>query len=274
MGRRLPIIWGVVLALAAPGSAEAQQPPSPQGEATQQGEQSPPSPVVQDSENEREPQESAAEQERNRRDLAAQEKMADAAFIQASDVRAQTLLLALSVVLGALASVVSMVALLVAIGTGRRELRAYVIPDFQILHISHLKPSERRAVQHDLAVTAHCKNSGQTPATDFVHWMRAEILPIESEGGLTWPESLERRSVSVISSQNAISTTYQCGRVATQQIADIQAGRAQLFCWGVISYRDIFKRIRTTKYRMKYSGMWPPPKGAVMTFCDSGNDTD
>lgn len=153
----------------------------------------------------------------------------------------------------------------------RTQLRAYVLPHISLYHRDHAPPRERRKIANELLVSVHAKNSGQTPATDYVNWMGVEIKAINAEDTLELPSRpLAPKSVSVISSQGVIDTPYILNPSAAETTG-LKDGSLALFVWGKLSYHDVFRRRRHSYYRMKYQGVWPPRPGSQMTFCDRGN---
>lgn len=210
------------------------------------------------------------------RDLAAQEKMAAAAEIQLSEVRNQTRAIWLGIFFSAAASAIAGFALLVAMGTGRRQLRAYVMPDnIVILHptfdpsYAKLKP---RPADHP-GVLIGLKNSGPTPATKVLHWAQCEVHPIQYEGTLKTPATLDRISESAIAPGGIITKTlFLNAPLSPAQAQDIRDHKAAIYVHGVVTYLDAFRQKRTTHFRLRYSGMWPPAREASFTFCDDGNN--
>lgn len=63
-------------------------------------------------------------------------------------------------------------------------------------------------------------------------------------------------------------------KLTDAEIAGIATGAIGVYFYGRIEYRDAFKVRHTTHYRFGYWGIWPPPQGAVLNFCKSGNTAD
>ena len=65
------------------------------------------------------------------------------------------------------------------------------------------------------------------------------------------------------------------GRPLTQgEISEILLGSKAIYYYGVIQYRDAFKRKRSTKFRLVYAGKFPPPKGVIFSICEKGNEAN
>lgn len=279
MGRILLSICAVVVAGAVAGSAETRQPQpqSGQGRPDAASDQSQP-PTFQQRENKTEAEKAAAAEKREEDDLRAQQRMALAAEAQAADVDAQTALFALSVILSALASVVSVGALMVAMGTGRRELRAYLMVEGILpLHPTMASDYKRkRPKPPDIpAVIINVKNFGPTPATQVLHWAEFQYRDASEESTLTVPASLDRVSESAAAPGVPLTKTIPLTHPVTPAQADkIRDGTGGLYVWGVCVYRDAFKRRRKTTYRLRYSGPWPWVREATFTFCNEGNHVE
>lgn len=154
----------------------------------------------------------------------------------------------------------------------RSALRAYVIPDIVLVHRDNLKASERRKMMWTAGVRVISKNTGQTPAIETVTWIASGIYSAEDEPTLSAPSlrQIERKSVSVIAPDGHITT--DAGFITDEQAeADLRAGTKFMYSWGLVTYRDVFDRVRTSRFRVRYMGAWPPHPGAALSFCDEGN---
>jgi hypothetical protein len=201
--------------------------------------------------------------------------MATAARRQLVEVRRQTLWIALSVMFGAVASLVSVFALLVAMGTGRRQLRAYLMPDHvSIVHPTHdLDYKKKRPKPADIPfVRVHLKNYGSTPATNVLCWVGFELLPFGAENRLIAPTELGPVSESSIAPGGVLLKTLFLERAVTAgEASDFSAGKVALYVRGWATYRDVFKVKRETHFLLRYQGQWPPPPNWTLYYCDAGN---
>lgn len=277
MGRITQIACGIVLALGLLGAN------TPSGQLDQrqanQGQTQAQSVALAESQKvEREAKEAAADRARAQSDLAAQESMARSAEGQFGEVRVQTWAIWASVLFGAIASGVSVFALLVAMGTGRRQLRAYIMPDhISLFHPTHLpkKRGKQPKIADHPAVVIHLKNYGPTPASEVLHWADYVLLPLhpDSEAIATpAPDTLSRVSESAMA-PGGILTKYLDYRPAFSpaEAAQIEARSHGIFVRGRVTYRDAFKKQRETNYLLRYQGMWPPPVQNSLYYCDTGN---
>lgn len=209
------------------------------------------------------------------RDLAAQESMARSAEAQIKEARTQSITNALSVGLGGVASIISVAALLVAMRTGRRQLRAYLMPDHvAVLHPTHDPDyKKKRPRPGDLPmIQVHLKNYGSTPATNVLHWVGFELLPFGAEHRLVAPRTMDRVSEGAVAPGGIITKHLLLERAVTPgEAADFALGKVALYVCGRVTYRDIFRVERETNFLLRYQGVWPPPVTNNLFYCDTGN---
>jgi len=62
--------------------------------------------------------------------------------------------------------------------------------------------------------------------------------------------------------------------LAEPVLSELATGQKGIYVYGKIVCQDIFKRTRTTTYRLKYSGVWPPIPSGNFIFSLKGNDFD
>ena len=158
----------------------------------------------------------------------------------------------------------------------RRQLRAYVLPS-TITLIEHegvvlagMSPQDKRPT-----VVINMRNSGQTPAYDMLHWSQLVLLPCSDENNLHVPDRLPHVSSIFLPSQGETPKVLRLDRpVSDPEILEINQHRRALYIHGGIEYRDAFKRKRSVRYRLKYSGIYPLIGPASLTYCDNGNSAD
>lgn len=166
--------------------------------------------------------------------------------------------------------------------TAKRQLRAYVLIDnggvYDASRIG-LQESQPNVVlltnfTNFIAVDLVIKNSGQTPAGHVVHWAQLAISDVANEYLLVPPENLEESQASVIGpgQVNTKSLLFLPFPLAPPVIAQIVSHDKGIYVYGKIVYRDIFKRRRTTTYRLRYSGVWPPIPSGNFQYSLTGND--
>ena len=120
------------------------------------------------------------------------------------------------------------------------------------------------------------KNFGHTPAYDVMHWANAhfDCLPLigslpkrQRSPGATF-------SKSTIGPGSGITKPFTMPAPLTaQQIADLRAGTAAIYVYGVIVYKDAFGKHRRTSYRL----MHLDAAGRIglntdLTGCGQGNE--
>lgn len=216
---------------------------------------------------------------RAEKDLAAQESMATTsarqaivAETQAVEMRKQTSFLLWSLFASGAATAISMAAFASTVSTGRRQLRAYVFAEeAMVLDGALAKPVARNTVDWP-GVHVQIKNTGQTPAKDVSSWAELLVLPLEAEHMLK-PAAITRQSISNIASHASISKTIRSPRKMTdQEKAGVIGGSHAIFLHGWVHYKDTFDRRRSTSFRLKYQGPYPPKGPHHFTYCDEGND--
>lgn len=273
MRRTLFTIWIVVAAAmlcgAQSGPATNNQNRSPDTQSAR------PAPSLDEVAAQTTAEKEAASAARDDRDVAAQESMARSAVVQAKEIIAQTPFIWAGSVAALLAFGVSMGALWVTIGTARRQLRAYLMLDhIGLLHPTHdadykrkrPRPPDRPILQ------AHLKNFGPTPAANVLHWTDFEILPLGKEDGVPAPAALTPTSFGVVAPGGVLTKTVLFPRPVTPlEASAIASGSMAIYARGWITYQDVFKKDRETRFLMRYQGAWPPLPGAQFYYCDTGN---
>jgi hypothetical protein len=116
------------------------------------------------------------------------------------------------------------------------------------------------------------KNSGQTPAFRVVHWGALDVTKIDNPSLQSQIADKTSTSSNIPAGGATNKAFWMDTKLSDSQLLGIRAGTIGVFVHGTISYRDIFDEPRTTKYRMYWSGAWPPPKDPVLAFHIKGND--
>jgi hypothetical protein len=168
--------------------------------------------------------------------------------------------------------------------TAKRQLRAYLLVDTGSVYDASkiglksrfpetvLLPEWTNWAATDLVL----KNSGQTPASHVIHWAMMAVADPLTEHLLVPPSRLEESQASVVGPGQSItkSVALQPFPLSEPVLSEIVAHRKGIYVYGKISYRDIFKHSRTTTYRLRYSGPWPPLPSGNFLFSLKGNDFD
>lgn len=163
----------------------------------------------------------------------------------------------------------------IMIRNGRRQLRAHVFPDnVAIVDGTFLDPPEPHKADIP-AISMIIKNSGQTPAYDVVSWWEIKVIPIAEENSLAIPVLAKKHSTTV-----GMGSTFNKGlwfdrALTADEKSAIFAGTIGIYGHGRIEYRDVFNVRHFSNFRLVYTGKtFPPVKGAVMSFCEQGNDAN
>jgi hypothetical protein len=182
---------------------------------------------------------------------------------------------AIAIIVGFLQFIALILTVGVMRGTGRRQLRAYVLPEGGALTEGTMLTPTMPAHAGEPGIAMQFKNSGQTPAYRFVNWMAIAVIDPANAHTLIPPSSLPLQSPATIGAGGTLSKALWFGRILTaSEIADVQAAAKYIFVYGRIEYRDAFRRKRWCTYRLQYAGQFPPAPGILFTFSDAGNDSN
>ena len=148
--------------------------------------------------------------------------------------------------------------------TARRQLRAYV----------GLIQSVRVPDPLDTGwfyATLTFKNSGATPAYDFIVWSWIELAPFPLTGPLDpKSHSNERQSRSTLGPGNEVHTTIKLeSQLNATDKAAILAGTMAVYVYGEYAYRDAFDRRQGADYRIACFG--DTYRTNVFETCNDGN---
>ena len=247
MGRIILSICAVVVAMAISEDAtHAQEAEEGNREPPAKSSERRPLPLSDDGQRQTEAREKAAQNQREDRDLAAQEAMATAALDQVGEVSIQTWLLGLSVLLGGVALIVSTVAVIVTMGTGRRQLRAYLIADPK--GVLDLGESKLQAV---IQIT----NVGQTPAYDIHSWGTTWVRPIDEAFDPSGAEpGTVRESDHMVGPGRDFNIYGTFGPISDEDAVAIRDGSKALFSYGVVTYKDTFGKPHFVRFCHYYRG--------------------
>lgn len=178
------------------------------------------------------------------------------------------------------------VTILVMISSSRRQLRAYVGGDVgSIGNVANpipvagqdIKPTGAEITNPTCGPVAYVqiKNAGQTPAYEVLHWgnMCTREHPLTSA---LPPSQFTLRFASVLG-PGIIATKYLflATPLTAQEISDLRAGKAAIYVYGEIRYKDAFGKERFTKYRlMHHVGQGAIGVSTGLTFADEGNEAN
>jgi len=162
------------------------------------------------------------------------------------------------------------------IRNGRRELRAYVLPESAgILDGSTVNPPQPQRIDFPFAAML-IKNGGRTPAYGVLSWWQIAVIPVKDEqNSLPVIPPMREAYSNTLGGGGTFHKTLWMDRPLTQQeITDIQIGVRAIYIYGRIEYRDVFKKKRYTNFRLHYSGQWPPSGNSFFGFSERGNDAN
>lgn len=151
------------------------------------------------------------------------------------------------------------------------QSRAYVNPEGAgIFEGGMIKPPRTDKLLAP-GIFVSLKNTGETPAFDVVSWMDIAVIEPINEHTLKFP-TLEKKNTSTFGKGIPFPKSLWYERSLSQhEVEDIQKGARRVYVYGRIEYLDVFKEEHFTKFRLHYSGPFPPPEGATLSHSDAGN---
>ncbi len=158
--------------------------------------------------------------------------------------------------------------------TAERQLRAYVLPENAGIIDGLMMEPPRAEFMNVPAIGLVIKNSGQTPAHRVASCAEIDVIPVNEQARLIPPE-VEERFFSTLGSGVLFTKSLRLPRALTaEEIRDINGGARGIFIWGRIIYRDAFAKPHYCNFRLYYTGTYPPARGAVLNFSETGNEAD
>lgn len=113
------------------------------------------------------------------------------------------------------------------------------------------------------------RNRGATPALNVVvvAYMDTKAKPVGPVAFIRQPNDTEGASRGVVAAQGDIFVATGGAIETTEKLmADFRAGKLGFFCWGVVTYEDIFGHQHTTSFRVEVE------QDMRMSLCNEGND--
>jgi hypothetical protein len=181
-------------------------------------------------------------------------------------------------VVASIAGVLQVVALIVTVAimmrNGRRQLEAYVLTESAGLSDGMtLEPPQPRWKNVPGAVI-FIKNSGQTPAYRVASSGAIVAVLVKDEGALVLAPVQAKFTMTLGAGEMFTKVLRLDHTLSDKEIAEIATGERAIYVFGRITYRDVFKQDRYTDFRMHWTGAYPAPKGALLNFSDTGNDSN
>jgi hypothetical protein len=166
------------------------------------------------------------------------------------------------------------VTIAVMIKNGHRQLRAYVLPENAGIIDGLMMEPPRPEFMNVPAIGLVIKNTGQTPAHRVASMAQLDVIPMSEQATLTPPE-VQERFFSTLGAGTFFTKSLRLPHTLTaEEIDSIANGTHGIFIWGRITYRDAFNKPHCSDFRLHYNGKYPPAKGAVLSFSETGNDSD
>jgi hypothetical protein len=161
---------------------------------------------------------------------------------------------------------------LVMVLTGRRQLRAYVLPEAGSLYDGTTLVPPQPAKTNFPFVSLTLKNSGQTPAYRVTGYIQIAVTPVANEDAALILQPVEERFSLTLGSGTTFHKSVWLDRaLAANEIADIATGVRAIYMYGRIEYRDAFNKRRFVNIRLHYTGVYPPVGNPLLLFSQKGN---
>jgi hypothetical protein len=134
----------------------------------------------------------------------------------------------------------------IAIDTAERQLRAYVCIDSAVLKFPQPDVPEAQV---------HIKNCGQTPAYDVRGWIHTWFAEYPLKVSLPTPPSDFRMAVDTLApGRNSIFVAHKKPPICPGLLPALGTPQLTFYVYGEVSYKDIFGKHWSTKYRLIYGG--------------------
>lgn len=157
----------------------------------------------------------------------------------------------------------------------RRELRAYLFAEGVAIGEGTHHPDRDPLLLGKMGSVVGIRNSGSTPAHQVNHWSSVEVEMFDKDVEMRAPIRLDAAFASNVPPNGSISADRVMSRKPTDKMIEaVKSGRAAVFVFGAIEYRDVFGARHRTNYRLFYTGSWPPPRDATLRFTVAGNEAD
>jgi hypothetical protein len=118
------------------------------------------------------------------------------------------------------------------------------------------------------------KNTGSTPAYQVVHWGGMHVAGYPLTTSLPVEQNTQKPASSAIPPGGVNTKSVRIMNPLTaEEIAGLRNGTSAIWIYGKITYRDAFRRKRTSEYRLFHNNT----SGAIgvstdLTWADAGNE--
>lgn len=172
---------------------------------------------------------------------------------------------AVAIIVGFLQFVALVATVIVMIGNGRRELRAYVL-------VKGAKLESWDSVDDPATATIVVRNYGQTPAysVDSYVGVAAHDYPLKIE--VKPPSDMKTVKSILAPGGEHIFRVPTLRPLDSDEIALVSGGYAAIYVVGRISYVDAFKKDQVTNFLLFYGGEIGTAPDGLMGPYETGND--
>jgi hypothetical protein len=133
--------------------------------------------------------------------------------------------------------------------TAEAQLRAYIsVTPKQVLNWGHKT--------NNLGISFDIVNHGQTIGSDIRHSFSMAILDAPLPNGHVFqkPEREHDQTISLFPRMIVPVRLYLDSLLTADEITGIEKGDKRFHTWGVMSYRDAFRKMRTTRFSFSFGG--------------------
>jgi len=155
-----------------------------------------------------------------------------------------------------------------------RQMRAYVLPENGSIWDGMTLDVPQPARKGIPGVVLGIRNSGATPAYNVVSWASIDVTDVKNEATLIAPK-LQPQFTNTLAPHGLFTKALWFHRPLTShEISDIATGVRAIYVYGRIEYRDVMGKDRFSNFRLRYNGAYPPGKGTIFNFAETGNDAN
>lgn len=147
--------------------------------------------------------------------------------------------------------------------TAQRQLRAYVFPGEATLILDPIKGPLANVM---------IKNAGQTPAYETMVLRSAKTILGMEVKIFPDPKKTGRTSKFDLGQGGVAQTEIQLADILKPAGQDaLRRGELELYLWGLITYKDIFGKKQTNRFRFVIGGQHKWPSDNRFLVCEEGN---
>lgn len=152
--------------------------------------------------------------------------------------------------------------------SNERQIRAYV-------HIQSICRQNSRDDPNIYEMIVTYRNYGQTPAYDVRAWMGVDVKGVPADSEFIRPSGTMPLGTEILPpGRHSEFLLPLGGELKPCAAALMSVGKAAIYTWGEIKYRDAFGRNRTTKFRYRTIEPLGHPNDHKAGPCETGNEAD